>query len=275
MGIKTPLSLDDINEALKDTITFKNIKESTHGATDTVYFCDDKYVLKVYEQSSKKQLSDEIKLHNYLKAYENLKISKLYSYEIFQIKQKPCLLFEKTKGSVVQKVKKTHLEQIAKFLKLFHNKTKGFTNENKNIFNKENLLNLINKTSSKDLLDIYSQIQIEENNDGLIHGDLFIDNAIFFEDKLNAVIDFNEACVGDYRFDLAVVVMSWCDFRKDKFLDEVNFLIENYGDCIIINSLLEYIKYACLYYMTTRKLVNRDFSDLMDKYIFLKDKLYE
>lgn len=45
---------------------------------------------------------------------------------------------------------------------------------------------------------------------GVVHGDLFRDNALFEEDRLTGVIDFHHAAHAPLAFDLAVVAADWC-----------------------------------------------------------------
>ncbi|MEP9378874.1 homoserine kinase [Aquabacter sp. CN5-332] len=49
---------------------------------------------------------------------------------------------------------------------------------------------------------------------GVIHADLFPDNAFFLSDKLSGIIDFYFACTDLYAYDVAVCLNAWC-FEQD------------------------------------------------------------
>jgi len=252
LGIKTKLSKKDIKPYLK----VENLQKTKDGVTDTVYILDDTYVLKLFENSNLKNIKEEVKL---LALCIDLKVSKLITKPI-KIKNKYALIYKKSKGISLQKIKPKHIKQIGNFLKEFHKKTKGKSSSNSNIFSKKNLKKLIIKTKYVKLLKIFNSLTIEFNNDGIIHGDLFSDNTLFYYNKISAIIDFSEACNGDFYFDLAVVAIDWC--RSDK---EVKDLLNSYNAKITLKKFKTYLKYALLYYATTRYLDNRDYNSLLKR----------
>ncbi|MGI0118465.1 homoserine kinase [Zooshikella sp. RANM57] len=66
---------------------------------------------------------------------------------------------------------------------------------------------------------------------GIIHGDLFHDNALFTGDCITGIIDFYNACYDYWLYDIAVTVNDWC--RQDSLvLDEVrtSTLLKAYHD---------------------------------------------
>lgn len=45
---------------------------------------------------------------------------------------------------------------------------------------------------------------------GVIHGDLFRENALWSEARLSAVVDFEAACAGNFAYDLMIAAHAWC-----------------------------------------------------------------
>ncbi len=252
MGIKTKLSKKDIKPYFKCS----KLQKTKHGVRDTVYILDNKYILKLFENSSLKNIKEEIKL---LELCKKLPVSKLVQKTIF-IQNKPTLIYKKCEGKSLQKVDTKHITQMGRFLKKFHTKTKGKPSSNKNIFSHKNLKKLIIKSNHVELLKIYNSLRIKLKNDGIIHGDIFKDNALFKNDKLSCIIDFSEACNGDFYFDLAVVAMDWC--KSDK---EIKTLLKSYDAKIKLKKFKIYMKYALLYYATSRYLDNRDYNQLLKR----------
>ncbi len=252
MGIKTPLTIEDIKPFFNVDI----LSPTQSGVRDTVYILDNKYILKLFEKSTKESLDEELKLLNLCKELPISKIEK----EPFILKGKPALIYKKCEGSILEQSSKSAIEQIAKFLKEFHSLTKGLQSSNEALFTKQKVQKLIDESGYDRFQNVFDSIDIELKNEGIIHGDLFIDNAMFKDEKLSCVFDFNEACTGDFIFDLSVSAISFC--KDDK---EYKILLKAYGSDIGLDEFKEYIKYAMLYYAINRYLDNRDYKSLLKR----------
>lgn len=249
MGVKTKVSIDD----LKPFLSVNSLIESSDGISHSVYFCDDKYILKIYEsQNNHFNIDDEI---NLLNLCQNLKVPKVIKK--LKIKDKEAIVFSKAYGCSLSDVENKHLEQIGIFLRDFHTLTKNKSFDSKQTFSKEYLQTLINKTKNSEFQRLFDEIDINLKNDGIIHGDLFVDNAFFQDDELSCVFDFADACNGDFLFDLAVVALSWCSSKE-----EIKTLINSYDKTIDFDVFINYLKYASLYYCVTRFIANKDFDNI-------------
>lgn len=252
MGTKTNISIEE----LLPFFSAKKLQKTTNGATDSVYFLDDIYVLKLFEHANRSALEEELKLLNLCNELPICKIIK----KPFVLKNKECMIYEKAKGESLRKRDLNSLKQITQFLKKFHNKTKNKTSTNPVLFEKENIDKLIKQVDDSKLKELYSSINITLKNDGIIHADLFFDNALFYENKLSCVFDFINSCNGDFIFDLAIVALSWCNNLK-----EVEYLLKEYKTKISSKEFYEYIKYAALCFSIFRFFNNRDYNNLLFK----------
>ncbi|HEO65230.1 MAG TPA: aminotransferase class I/II-fold pyridoxal phosphate-dependent enzyme [Spirochaetes bacterium] len=133
----------------------------------------------------------------------------------------------------------------------------------KNLYTSDRLLYYIDKCQ-KGLFDDYVYIIDDVNtheSDGIIHGDLFPDNAHFIDNRLTGVFDFTGACNGSFYFDLAVVAMSWCFEETRLNKDSLDSLIHHYLEASPIQDFtyqrfIKWMKYGALYYAAQRCYMN-------------------
>ena len=94
---------------------------------------------------------------------------------------------------------------------------------------------------------------------------MFTDNVKFKDNKIMGVYDYNEACEGDFLFDLAVVAISWCFDEEVLNNEKLDILLDTY--CIDIEKIefIEYMKYALIYYATTRYINSYNSDELINK----------
>jgi homoserine kinase type II len=256
MGIKVKITQDELPLKYK---TF-HLKETKDGVTHSVYLLDSHYVLKIVEDTTKNTILAEQKL---LKDLDGLCIPKLL--DIYQYPNYTMLFYSQMKGKSSYNPSIIQIEKIALFLKKFHSISKDLSSSNQKIYAKNHLKELIIQTNETLFLEYFEEINIQLKNDGVIHGDLFCDNAKFEDNELTGVFDFIEACEGDFIFELAVVTISWC-FEDDKLnTKKVQILLDTYGLNINIKEFNQYIKYALLYYTTTRYINNRNYKELFER----------
>lgn len=252
MGVKTSITLDQLNNVIDVT----TLTPTVHGVHDTVYILDDAFVLKLFEESTMESIEAEISL---LHSCASLPVTQIVANPL-TIHGKPALLYKKCQGANLTHPTRSEIEQIGAFLKAFHSRTQGQKSTNTPLYGRQRLKQLIDQTQHFPFLDVFNRLDMPFQNDGIIHGDLFIDNASFHEGRLSCVYDFGEACNGDFRFDLAVAALSWCPEDKD-----IAYLLGGYEADFTPDDIASYVSYSALYYSVTRFLSGRNFDDLWEK----------
>jgi len=238
LGIKVTVSQKDLPTKYKSY----QLIPTSDGISDTVYLLGDEYVLKVFENQTDEE--------NILKLLDGLCVPKVV--ESFFIEEKQALIYTQIKGSS----SKLYSLEIVKFLKRMHQKTKGKSTKNPMLFTQKNLEQMLKEADKEEFFSLYECIDISLKNDGIIHGDLFPDNAKFIRDRLSGVYDFSEACEGDFYFDLAVVCFSFGADAKE--------VLRIYGADISEEEFREYLKFAKLYYSVSRYLhKQKDFREFL------------
>lgn len=193
------------------------------------------YVLTLFESLTVDSLPGFIQLMRHLanaKLPVPMPIADKHHNVIHQIKNKPAMLFPRLEGKHITAPKISHCIQMGSIIGQLHEATRTFTSSSlkdytlpwaqKQVPSLLESINNNNAFSNNDstLLKEISQDcgAFLENNSalpsGIIHGDLFYDNALFTSSNtheiLSGIIDFYHAGPGFLIYDLAVAVNDWC-----------------------------------------------------------------
>ncbi len=66
---------------------------------------------------------------------------------------------------------------------------------------------MVEESGDREILNYFDRVSIELKFDGVIHGDLFLDNCKFRGGTLSGIFDFSDVSLGDFYFDLAVIAV--------------------------------------------------------------------
>lgn len=292
MGVITKLNLEQLNNLVQSLgIKFVSFIETKNGITDTTYICSDenlkRYVLKIYESSTKEEVANEIDILN---ALQDLNVPKVISKKIETFESKPYVLYSCIEGKIPKKINLEKIKEISSFLASLHKI--DYKSSNKNIYTKEYLKLMLEKVLEdksideaikKDFFNKYKKIEhIDLKNNAFIHGDLFFDNSKFIENKLCGVYDFSQSCYGNRYFDLAVMSLSWCFdeyYFNKKFFKKIIEVYNKESNKNITEEFLEdYLLYASLYYALQRVTrVNRlkDYNEFLKRFEIIEKLMKE
>jgi len=255
MGIKSSISNSDLPTRYQGYILYP----TSDGVMATVYLLDDLYVLKLFDSDTPETIIDsEIELLNKIK---NLPIPKVI--DRFELGNSTVVIFSQILGDVVVSPNYRDISQIGTFLRKFHNQSRYINTTDIQRYERGRLERLIKSTNNSILQKYFNKITLIPLSDGIIHGDLFLDNCKFLDGELSGIYDFSDASIGDFHFDLAVVAIDWCFDEDIVDNSRVDILLDSYDSPMKRELFVEYIKYALLYYATTRYIANRDYHELL------------
>ena len=215
------------NYALGDFVSAQGIQA---GVENTYYFLTTskgEYVFTVFEKISRDEVSFYILLLQQLhiagitcpqpQADRHLQI-------INELKDKPYTIVSRLKGKNLTSVNRKQCKAIATELAKLHiTSLPGIKLTNPLLQNRRGkdwryttALQLQSKLSPDEAglisaeLESYLPFDDSDLPKGIIHADLFPDNALFDGDQLSGIIDFYDACYDNYLYDVAITVNAWC-----------------------------------------------------------------
>ena len=282
MAVYTKINKKDLSTInkqynTKKFISFKGIKKGIENTNYLLKSKNEKYILTIFEKRvSKKEIPFFMKLMDQL---SNSKINcpkPLRNFKenyLFGLKNKTACIVSFLKGKDKKTLNLKNCYDVGKVIAEMHSSTKKIKLYRKNSMGVQSLNPLINsiKFKSKKFINIEKFLNTNFKDikkkwpkklpSGIIHGDLFIDNIFFKNNKLSGIIDFYFAANDYYMYEIAICVNALCfDKDKNKFIlnkKKVKNLIKGYESIKKIsikekNSLNILCRGAALRYFLTR-----------------------
>jgi homoserine kinase type II len=253
MAVYTKISKKEISYINKKfevdrIIKFDGIKQGIENTNYLLKSRNNKFILTIFEKRvSQKEIPFFMKLMDQL---NNLKINcpkplknKSGNYQI-RIKSKMASIVSFLDGKDKKKLNLKNCFDVGKMVAQIHLSSKKIRLFRKNSMGVKNLNPLLNsiKFKSKKFINIEKFLKNNFRDikkkwpkglpNGIIHGDLFIDNIFFKNNRLSGVIDFYFAANDYFMYEIAICVNALCfDKKKSKFLinkKKVKNLIKGY-----------------------------------------------
>jgi len=247
MSVYTKIEPEELKNFLNhynlgDLIDYNGINAGIENTNYFVSTSSGEFVLTLFEGLTATELPYFLKLMAYL-AEHNIPsahpIADNNGEYLRQLKGKPAALVERLSGTDVKEPNIIQCQEIGKALGNLHLISPNFPDYRSNKrgsdwwkITAERVLPLMTTADAKLLkaeLEFQDNYQLVDLPKGVIHADLFRDNALFEADKLSGIIDFYYACNDILIYDLAVTVNDWC-VQSDGSLDtkRVDALVESY-----------------------------------------------
>jgi homoserine kinase type II len=228
MSVYTRIETEELEAFLGEydlgaLLTHRGISE---GIENTNYFVTTtvgKYVLTIFESIGFEDLPYYLDLMAFLAEHDipcAHPLADLQGSYLRTFKGKPAALVQRLPGATVIRPKLRQCRAIGSAMGRLHAQGQAFAGRREHArgpdwrrATAEQLLPHLNPGDAE-LLRQELQFQSQYRRTGLpwgvIHADLFRDNALFVGDELTGIIDFYYACNGVLLYDLAVSVNDWC-----------------------------------------------------------------
>ena len=265
---------------------------------NTVYFLQTtkgKYVLKIFEQTKISEVKNQTKIQEYLAKKNNpvpriIKDKKGKDIQYFE--KKPIQIQEFAKGKRVKlsiKLIIAYGKTISKIdfdlkkLKMPNFNPWGFDFEFKKMkIYSGKKLNL--KKEHSKLLKEIKKLDKYKLTKSIVHGDLNLDNALVYKNKINAIIDFGDSHTGFLVTDPTIFICDEIITKKSLNYKKINLFLNEYEKKMKLNNeerkaIYLFSKLRCIYsmnwcnQMSKKHGKNRKLQSLFDEY-YSKYKIF-
>ncbi len=252
MAAYTRLESKDVESilALYDINNISSVTPLSLGISNSNYRCDmiagDSIILKVSNDKGISQMKEEQEILNYLKTFPysltpvpTSKGESVYTWGELYGAVFPFIEGTKPMGEV------SDMRQIGMALGLMHKHSQDHDLQNTKTrshsdvgYDLEGIQGYCKESMALgDFRDVCSELLKESDiklwneaklPNGLIHGDLYIDNMLFKDGKLQTLLDFEQAGLGSFIHDIGITISGCCLDREGVSLDKIHAFIEGY-----------------------------------------------
>lgn len=236
MSVYTTIEQDELeafllNYRVGDLVDYTGISDGIENTNYFVNTSQGQYVLTIFEELSAQELPYFLDLMAFLAEHEVPSAHPIEDKKgkfLRTLKDKPAALVIRLTGKGINEPNAEQCRALGDSLGKLHAVSHQFTGHRDNprgpTWWHEMSVKLDGKLSAREreILDTEMSFQNAHRRDelptGVIHADLFRDNALFDENKLTGIIDFYYACNDVQLYDLAITVNDWCS-NPDGSLD--------------------------------------------------------
>jgi homoserine kinase type II len=209
--------------SLGNLVDFQGISDGIENTNYFVTTTEDQFVLTLFESLSHEELPYFLGLMAFLAEHD---IPSAHPQPddcgnfLRTLNGKPAALVNKLEGKGVTASSTEQCREIGTMMAKMHIAGQDFSLQRSNERGPEwwhqaaqRLSNCLTESESallKEELHYQDQFRSSHLPKGVIHADLFRDNALFVGDKLHGLIDFYYACNDVLIYDLAVATNDWC-----------------------------------------------------------------
>ena len=247
MSVYTTIERDELEEflshySLGDLVEFEGISAGIENTNYFVTTSQDQYVLTLFEALSADELPYFLDLMAHLAEHDVPSAHPMPDEKgkyLRTLKNKPAALVRRLAGHNIETTNPVQCAEIGKALGHLHVVGQSFNGHRDNLrgphwwhITSQQVMPKLDSNEAALLqaeLDFQRQHRHDTLPTGVIHADLFRDNALFVDNHLTGIIDFYYACNDVLLYDVAVTVNDWCSL-PDGSLDPLRLtaLLEAY-----------------------------------------------
>lgn len=233
MSVYTSVSQQQLEQFLSHYAVgeLEHFEGISAGIENTNYFVDtrldgerQRFVLTLFETYSFEEMPYFLNLMQHLSQAgvpSARPVPSLTGELLLRLNDKPAALVERLNGGDIERPQPHHIEAIGRAMAQMHLAGQSFPGHRDNCRSfdwwESALKRLDGKLSDTDTQLIRREIDYQHSAQrdtlptGVIHADLFHDNALFAQDgRLAGIIDFYFACNDALLYDIAVTLNDWC-----------------------------------------------------------------